>query len=242
MAPTYRNMNFGSFGTMPRRVMEAQQRYTAEMEARPDVWFRSQYKKLVQESRRQLAEMTNADSVDNLVQVENASSGVNAVLRSMLFRPRQDGDRDTVLYLNLAYGMVKDTLLWLSKRDPHLTLLQVNITLPLVHGDDSDFLRPVEEALKRHGSRIKIASFSHISSVPAIIVPIEKLASLCKSYGVEAVMVDGAHALGHHPIDLQRIAASGVDFYVANGHKWLYSPKGSAILWISPKWQAKFQV
>jgi isopenicillin-N epimerase len=35
-------------------------------------------------------------------------------------------------------------------------------------------------------------------------------------------------------IDLN-ITDLGVDFYVSNGHKWMYSPKGSAILWVRYK-------
>ena len=60
---------------------------------------------------------------------------------------------------------------------------------------------------------IRIASFSHITSVPAIILPVKQLTRLCKQHGV-LVLIDGAHALGQIRIDVQDI---GADFYVANG-------------------------
>ena len=47
-----------------------------------------------------------------------------------------------------------------------------------------------------------------------------------------AVLVDGAHALGHIHVDLSELAGAGVDFWLGNGHKWLYSPKGSCVLWV----------
>lgn len=45
--------------------------------------------------------------------------------------------------------------------------------------------------------------------------------------------MDGAQALGRIGVDIPTLAAVGVDFWFGNGHKWLFSPKGSCILWVS---------
>jgi len=39
--------------------------------------------------------------------------------------------------------------------------------------------------------------------------------------------------LGAIPVDLTALEAAGVDYWIGNGHKWLYSPKGSALLWVT---------
>jgi selenocysteine lyase/cysteine desulfurase len=52
------------------------------------------------------------------------------------------------------------------------------------------------------------------------------------------VLVDGAHSLGQ--LDLN-IADLGVDFFVANCHKWLCAPRGTAIMWVARQHQRGFQ-
>lgn len=52
------------------------------------------------------------------------------------------------------------------------------------------------------------------------------------------MLIDGAHALGMLPLDLQQLQP---DFYVSNCHKWLCGARGSAMLFVSPQWQRLVQ-
>jgi isopenicillin-N epimerase len=54
-------------------------------------------------------------------------------------------------------------------------------------------------------------------------MPVKELAAISRAAGI-LVAIDGAHALGQIPLDIPSL---GVDFYIANAHKWLYTPKVS---------------
>eukprot|EP00041_Stephanoeca_diplocostata_P013089 m.225730 g.225730 ORF g.225730 m.225730 type:complete len:434 (+) comp19213_c0_seq4:127-1428(+) len=225
LADGFTNLNHGSFGATPRSVIAAQHTIlTTQAEARPDDWFRKDYKTLLSGLRARMAQYINANK-DDVVFVENASSGINAILRAIKYSVG-----DYILILDCAYGMVKNTLDYLK-----LTFDVEIIVVELPTKFDSD--RSVEEhlsrALEAHaGKRIRFACFSHIVSVPAVVLPVERLAQISKANGVDRVIVDGAHALGHIDVNMRTLEDAGVDFWMGNGHKWLYSPKGSAVLWV----------
>jgi len=109
--------------------------------------------------------------------------------------------------------------------------VQFSVTFPVQSAQD--FLAPLEAALKQHGADVKLASIDHISSFPTCVLPIKEIVALCHQYSVP-VLVDGAHAIGNIPIDIGDI---NPDFYTSNGHKWLYSPKGSAFLFVAPEYR-----
>ncbi|CAJ1354808.1 unnamed protein product, partial [Effrenium voratum] len=219
----YTNLNHGSYGATPVPVLDAERQWQNLMERNPDHWFRFDGPDTligaVDGVRTRVAKYVKA-AAEDIVFVDGASGGVNAVIRSIRLPSTA-----SILYLNTAYQMVKNTISYVHQNNKMEPLL-VNISLP---APDAEIVALVERALAENPS-VQLASFSHITSVPAVILPVQELTRVCREKGV-MVLIDGAHAMGQIPLD---IPAIGADFYVANGHKWLYSPKGSAILWVSP--------
>lgn len=209
-------------------VLEQRAAWSELCELRPDPWFRVGYRLVTRGVRATWSQYVNAAEED-LVLVENTSSGINSILRTFPF-----ASGDNVLVLDLAYDMVVHTLDYVAKRS-NLTVLTVTTDFPFVDADS--FLTPLQRTIDAAPDGVRMCIFSHITTVPSVIVPIAELASACAAIGA-VVVIDGAHAVGQIPVDLSALHAAGVDFYVANGHKWLYGPPGTAMLWVSPTYQS----
>ena len=69
----------------------------------------------------------------------------------------------------------------------------------------------------------------HITSATALILPVKKMIAECRKRGV-LVLVDAAHAPGQIKVNVEDL---NPDFYTGNFHKWVYTPRGCAILWIA---------
>lgn len=79
---------------------------------------------------------------------------------------------------------------------------------------------------KMLNEKTKLVSIAHISNALGTIHPVKEIISLSHKAGAK-VLIDGAQACGHLPIDVQDLDA---DFYVFSGHK-LYGPTGIGILY-----------
>jgi len=86
----------GSFGTAPLVVRQKQREHNDASEARPDVFIRYDYPKLLDKSREAIAKILNAPT-STLVYVPNATTGINTVVQNIVWN--SDG-KDEILYFS----------------------------------------------------------------------------------------------------------------------------------------------
>jgi len=199
------------------------------MESSPDEWFRVNVYPRYDQSRKMLASLIGSKDENSVVIVENASNAINAIFRSYQFK-----STDKIIYFNTAYGMVKKVLEYIH--DTYgVELVEVKLTLDDIQSQEA-IIKKVQEVSLQHKDNAKIAVMCHIVSTPAIKLPVKELVQFYKSLGI-ATVVDGAHAVGNIPLDVSDI---GADYYLSNGHKWLFTPKSGCLLWKNPN--ATFQI
>jgi histidinol-phosphate/aromatic aminotransferase/cobyric acid decarboxylase-like protein len=165
------NFNSGSFGNVPSAVAAHQLQLLRDADTQPDVppprppppplprpshtinqaWFRGRYQQLLSSARHALAAYIHAPPSD-VVFVENASDGINAVLRS-LPPPR----RAKVMLLSTAYSMVKHTAAAFCQ-----CVVTVDITFPVL--SPREVIAAVLSDLKLHKPQLLIVIVPHLPS------------------------------------------------------------------------------
>ena len=222
LEPELANLNHGSFGSTPSAVMAAQDAWRRRIEANPTRFMSRESRPLLREAAHRVAAELGSDG-DDLVFSENATSAANAVLRSLDFEPG-----DEILITSLGYPAIRNAALYVADR-AGAGVVEVGIPLPVRDADS--ILAAVQAMLS---GRTRLAIFDHICSGSALVLPVERLTGLAHRAGA-AVLIDGAHVPGQLPLDL---AGLGVEYYVANLHKWLMAPRGTGILWARRDLQA----
>ena len=194
-------------------MLEVQHRWQLAMEQNPVEFLGRRSAGLLLQARQALAQAMGA-TADELVFVPNSTTGVSTIARSF---PLQEGDE--VLTTDLEYGACDAA--W-----QHVCLqagaVYRRIKIPLPFDRES----VTEHLFSAASSKTRLITFSHITSSTALIFPAAEICAAARKRGI-ATFVDGAHAPGQIPVNLDAINA---DFYVGNCHKWLCAPKGSAFL------------
>ncbi len=209
-------LNHGSFGAVPLEIVNYQFSLIKRMESLTTKFFTRELPSLLEESLHVLTDFINAP-YENTVFIKNATSAVNAVLNSIPFKKN-----DEIVTTNLIYASCRKTLEHISACKG-VVVRQAEIPFP-AHSDQKIF----DTIMALVNNKTKLIFIDHISSETATVMPVEKIIEEASKAGIDT-FIDGAHAPGMIPLDIKKLNPT---YYTGNCHKWLYTPKGSAFMYV----------
>jgi isopenicillin-N epimerase len=218
LAPDVTFLNHGSFGATPREISGLADDWRRRIEAEPIEIMGRRWPDLVEQAKQPVATFLNVNP-DHLGFVTNATEGVNAVLRSLTFKPG-----DELVTTTHVYHAIRQSMKFIAKQSGAIHR-EIDLPLPI---ESSDAI--AERIIAGLSPRTRLLVLDHITSPTAVVFPIEPIARACRERGID-LLVDGAHAPGMVPLDLESLGKEGVTFYAGNLHKWCCAVKGTAFLW-----------
>lgn len=175
--------------------------------------------RVIFEARHALASLLGVPQPKDLLFMPGCTAGCNLMLKGVL-RP---GDR--VVVSSMEHNAVARPL--------HV-LQHAGIEVDRVRADSAGVVDPdeVEALVRRKPTRAVICQ--HASNVTGAVQPIVDLADV--AHDADALLlVDGAQAAGHLPVDLSTL---GADAWATSGHKGLLGPQGIGLLYLAPHLEA----
>jgi cysteine desulfurase / selenocysteine lyase len=166
-------------------------------------------------ARQKVQRFLNAASPGEIVFVRGATEAINLVAKSWGQQFLRPGDEIIVSHLEHHANIV-----------PWQQLAAINnLQLKVIPVDDDGQVR-LDEYEKLLTTRTKLVSFTQVSNALGTVTPAKQITSMAHAIGAK-VLVDGAQAVSHMPVDVTDLDA---DWYVFSGHK-VFGPTGIGILY-----------
>jgi cysteine desulfurase / selenocysteine lyase len=157
----------------------------------------------------------NAADANEIVFVRGTTEGINLVAQTLGRTLVGVGDEIVISEMEHHSNIVPWQILG-EQKGAKLRVIPVSDTGELL----------LDEFERLLNDRTKVVAIAHVSNVLGTINPIAEVVRLAKARGI-TVVVDGAQAVAHMPVDVQ---ALGCDFYAFSGHK-IFGPTGVGVLY-----------
>jgi len=205
----------------PAAVMEAVQRYAAELGAsagRGGYAEAVETGRLIHECRRRINRLVHGERPEHVIFCLNCTDALNLAIKGMI-----DPDRKGhAICVQMDHNSILRPLAALRERGW--------ITTTCVPVDPAT--QQVDPEAVRHAIRpdTRLIALTHASNVTGVVQPIRAIGRIARECGVTFI-VDAAQSAGHVPIDVREDC---IDLLAAPGHKGLLGPLGTGFLYIRP--------
>lgn len=221
----------GASAQRPRAVLEAERRYDEEMHANVHRGVHTLSQRATdafEGARERVRRFLNARSTREIVFTRGTTESINLVAQSWGRTNLRGGDEIVISWLEHHANIVP----W------QLVCEQTGARLRVVPIDRRGEL-DVDAYRAMLNERTRLVAMSHVSNALGTVLPVREIVAAARARGIP-VLLDGAQAVPHLPIDVQ---ALDCDFYAFSAHK-LYGPTGIGVLYgreqllaAMPPWQ-----
>jgi cysteine desulfurase/selenocysteine lyase len=179
-------------------------------------------------ARNTAARFLGASSSREIVFVRGATEAINLVAQAWGRQNIRSGDEIVITWLEHHANIVP----WQQ------LCQQTGAVLRVVPVDESGQVM-LDEYEKLLGPSTRLVSFAHVSNALGTVLPAREMVQMAHRHGA-VVLVDGAQAVSHMPVDVQDLDC---DWYAFSGHK-VFGPTGVGVLYgkqdlldTMPPWQ-----
>lgn len=170
---------------------------------------------LYEVARSKVKHFINARSARECIFVRGTTEAINLVAQSYVVPRLLPGDEILITHMEHHSNIVPWQMAC-KKTGAKLQVAPIN--------QDGEII--LEEFAKKLNEKTRFVAINYVSNALGTINPVKKMIEMAHEYGV-CVLLDGAQATAHLPIDVQ---ALDCDFYAFSGHK-MYAPTGIGVLW-----------
>lgn len=170
---------------------------------------------LYEESRQKVANFIGASSAKEVIFTSGCTDSLNLVAASFGEQNIQPGDEIVVSIMEHHSNLLPWQQL-AKKKKAWLKFIEIS----------KDGRLDLNDLKNKISSKTKLVALTHVSNVLGTINPIKEVIALAHEKDA-VVLVDGAQAVGHFPVNVTNL---GADFYAFSGHK-MFAPTGIGILY-----------
>ncbi|MEI6305696.1 MAG: aminotransferase class V-fold PLP-dependent enzyme [Deltaproteobacteria bacterium] len=175
--------------------------------------------RLLFQTREAIARLFNISDSSRIIFTHSATEALNIAFRGLLL------PGDHVITTSMEHNSLLRPLYSLRSQS-------VDVTAVKAGGDGRVDPDDVRRALRPN---TRLIAISHISNVTGVIQEIDLMAAIAREAGA-LFLLDAAQSAGSKEIDVNKI---GVDILAVPGHKGLFGPQGTGILYVSPSVRIK---
>jgi cysteine desulfurase/selenocysteine lyase len=168
-----------------------------------------------EDARTTVARFIHAPKIQECIFVRGTTEAINLVANSYFLPRLSEGDEIVLTHMEHHANIVPWQMI-AEKTGAIIKVVPISLSGELL----------LENLAKLLSPKTKCVACTYASNALGTINPIQKIAEMAHQVGAK-IVVDGAQATAHLPIDVQSL---DIDFYAFSGHK-MYGPTGIGVLW-----------